>query len=74
MNFLMRARWLSYIEMGNEQLVISNDIHKKTLRKQSSRIGLQNLNERYRLTTNNSIIINDTGKQFIVSLPILKID
>jgi len=62
------------IEVSIDQLIISNDIHKKTLRKGSSCIGLQNLNERYRLTTNHSITINDTGKQFIVSLPILKID
>ncbi|MES2331871.1 MAG: histidine kinase [Bacteroidota bacterium] len=61
------------IEAKDGQLVITNDIHKKELRKESSRIGLPNLNERYRLTANNSIAINDTGKQFIVSLPILTI-
>jgi len=61
------------IEVKNDELVISNEIHKKGLRKDSSQIGLRNLNERYRLTANRSITVNDTGKQFIVSLPILTI-
>ena len=62
------------ITIKNEQLVVSNHIQKKQLRKESSGIGLQNLNERYRLTTNNAITINQEGNQFIVFLPILKID
>jgi len=62
------------IEMKESQLMVSNAIHKKTLRRPSSKIGLQNLDERYRLTTNHSIIISDDEKQFIVSLPILKIE
>jgi sensor histidine kinase YesM len=61
------------IECKGGQLMVSNDIRKKRLRKESSKIGLQNLNERYRLTANNSITVNDTGKEFIVSLPILTI-
>lgn len=62
------------IEMKEGQLVVSNAIHKKPLRRPSSKIGLQNLDERYRLTTNHSITIHDDEKQFIVSLPILKIE
>jgi two-component system, LytTR family, sensor kinase len=43
------------------------------LRKASSKIGLQNLGERYKLTTNKEIGIKEGEKDFTVSLPILKI-
>lgn len=61
------------IHMKEGQLVISNFIRKKILRRESSKIGLQNLNERYRLTTNQSITVRNEGNQFIVSLPVPKI-
>jgi len=61
------------IEMKNDELVVHNQVHRKVLRKASSRIGLQNLGERYKLTTNKEIVIKDEEKDFTVSLPILKI-
>ncbi|MEO5561964.1 MAG: histidine kinase [Chitinophagaceae bacterium] len=59
--------------MGEGALVINNNLRKKKLRKPSSGIGLKNLNERYGLTTNNSITIIETENNFTVSLPVLKI-
>jgi sensor histidine kinase YesM len=61
------------IEMLNEELVICNKVHKKNLRKASSKIGLQNLKERYKLTTNKEIIVEETSTDFMVRLPVLKI-
>ena len=61
------------IVMKNDELVVHNYIHRKVLRKASSKIGLQNLGERYKLTTNKEIIIREEEKDFTVSLPILKI-
>ena len=61
------------IEMKNDELIVHNQVKKKILRKISSKIGLQNLQERYRLTTNREIIIKEGEKDFTVSLPILKI-
>jgi sensor histidine kinase YesM len=61
------------IAMKNDQLFVHNPVKKKTLRKESSKIGLQNLQERYRLTTNREIIIKEDEKYFTVSLPVLKI-
>src|SRR6185295_12470087 len=61
------------IEMKNDELVIHNPVHRKVLRKASSKIGLQNLGERYKMTTNKEIIIKDEEKDFTVILPILKI-
>jgi LytS/YehU family sensor histidine kinase len=61
------------IEMKNDELIIHNQVRKKILRKTSSRIGLQNLGERYRLTTSKEISVTESASDFTVSLPVLKI-
>jgi len=61
------------ITLEKEELVVSNPIHRKTLLRESSRIGLNNLNDRYRLTTNKSITIEEKEGNFEVRLPLLKI-
>jgi sensor histidine kinase YesM len=61
------------IEMKDLRLVVSNEVHKEMLRRRSPGVGLQNLNERYRLTTNESITIKNEGNMFTVLLPVLKI-
>lgn len=61
------------IEMKNDELAVHNRIRRKILRKASSKIGLHNLGERYKLTTNKEIIIKEEEKDFTVRLPILKI-
>ncbi len=61
------------IEMQNDELIIHNQVRKKILRKTSSRIGLNNLGERYRLTTSKEISVSATASDFTVSLPVLKI-
>jgi len=55
------------------ELIFHNDVRRKTLRKASSKIGLQNLSERYRLITKQEITIKEEDNKFIVCLPILKI-
>jgi sensor histidine kinase YesM len=61
------------IDMQNDELIIHNQVRKKILRKTSSRIGLQNLGERYRLTTSKEISVTESAGDFTVSLPVLKI-
>jgi LytS/YehU family sensor histidine kinase len=61
------------IKLANDELTITNPIRRKTLRKPSSKIGLQNLKERYRLITHKEIVIMDVENDFIVTLPVLKI-
>ncbi len=56
------------------ELQMRNKLKEKKLRKPSSRIGLQNLEERYRLSTGRSIRIERSDDAFTVCLPILKID
>jgi sensor histidine kinase YesM len=59
------------VEINKEELVVRNAIHSKDLRKPSSKIGLQNLDERYKLIVKKSITINNTSSEFIVHLPLL---
>jgi sensor histidine kinase YesM len=55
------------------ELIIHNMVRKKLLRKGSSRIGLNNLSERYKLTTDKEITVTQEGNDFSVSLPVLEI-
>jgi LytS/YehU family sensor histidine kinase len=64
---------LIQIKMHNDELIIHNQVRKKVLRKASSRIGLHNLGERYKLTTNKEITVQEAASDFTVSLPVLKI-
>jgi sensor histidine kinase YesM len=61
------------IRLRNDSLQIENTIHKKAPRKESSRIGLDNLGERYRLTVNREITIDEAAGHFKVTLPLLQI-
>lgn len=61
------------ITLKEEVLTVQNNLRKKQLRKSSSGIGIKNLNERYNLTTNNSITVKESDNFFTVRLPVLKI-
>ena len=61
------------IRIQGEELIVHNNLRKKKLRKASSKIGLQNLNDRYKLTTNKFITVREGEKDFTVNLPVLKI-
>ena len=62
------------VAIKEDELVVQNNRRKKILRMPSSKIGLQNLNERYGLTTKKEITIQEEDNSFIVRLPVLKID
>ncbi|OUS14559.1 histidine kinase [Nonlabens dokdonensis] len=55
----------------NQFLVIENNLQKKQVIKESSGVGLQNIESRYRLLTNRQMTINETTDTFKVSVPIL---
>lgn len=61
------------ITLENDTLRIHNKVKKKILRKPSSRIGLQNLKERYMLTTGREVVIEESENEFVVYLPVLRI-
>lgn len=60
------------LDWSNHLLVFSNPVRSKATRKPSSKIGLQNLDERYQLTTRQSIVVDAAGGKFTVQLPLLK--
>jgi LytS/YehU family sensor histidine kinase len=62
------------IDLKDDLLIVHNPIHSKKLRRKPSRIGLQNLDERYKLTTQKGILIEKDVNEFTVKLPILKIN
>lgn len=62
------------LTLNQTMLVFQNLVRRKTLRRPSSKIGLQNLSERYMLITQRSIIIDEEEKTFTVRLPLLKIE
>jgi sensor histidine kinase YesM len=64
---------LVHIAMENDTLRVYNKVKKKIVRKPTSRIGLQNLKERYKLTTGREVIIEEGENEFIVYLPVLRI-
>ncbi|MBC8047275.1 MAG: histidine kinase, partial [Fimbriimonadaceae bacterium] len=59
------------MKIENDMLQFKNTLRKKKLRKISSRIGLTNLNERYKLTTEKEIQYTEKENVFVVQLPIL---
>jgi len=61
------------ISFAGDTLVFYNEIRRKTLRKPSSKIGLKNLDERYKLITGRAITVEETEKTFKIVLPVLKI-
>lgn len=71
--FSHRNPLLITITQQDEELKIVNKIAKKELIKKSSRIGLNNLRNRYKLLMDKEIIITETVKNFTVILPLLKI-
>ena len=60
------------VQQNGESLIVSNGLHKKDLRKASSRTGLSNLNERYKLIAGKEITVTTTADFFTVQLPLLK--
>lgn len=61
------------LSLQNGRLVFSNPLQQKQLRKPSSKTGLHNLKERYRLSTQLPITIFQSASHFTVELPLLKL-
>ncbi len=61
------------IKLEGDAIIFRNEVRTKEIRRPSSKIGLKNLDERYRLTTGYTITIAATEKMFTVHLPVLKI-
>jgi hypothetical protein len=59
------------INLEDKHIVVKNNLQKMATRAISTKIGLKNLNERVKLITGNGIIIEETGSDFIVKVPLM---
>ena len=60
------------VSIFSNQVIIKNAIHPKNYPAPTSKIGLSNLNNRYKLITNRNITIENNFNFFTVKLPILQ--
>jgi sensor histidine kinase YesM len=56
---------------GNRYLVIENNIQEKTILEKSTRVGLQNIINRYSLLTDRQVEVISSGGLFTVKIPLL---
>lgn len=56
------------------QLVVENNLQRRTTPVWSNKTGLQNIKEKYRLLNQPEVVIDETTKTFRVILPLLKND
>lgn len=61
------------IEVGADSIVVSNNINPLLGRVESSGLGLKNIQMRYEILSDNEVAIKQTESQFIVTVPILKL-
>jgi sensor histidine kinase YesM len=54
-------------------LVVKNNLQKKTITVDSSKIGLNNIREKFRLLEQSDVVINETATEFLVGLPLLEV-
>ena len=62
------------LQFLKERLLFSNNLRKKTLNRPSSKLGLKNLGERYELITGQKIKAEEKAGQFVVEVPLLKVN
>lgn len=60
------------LSVKNKKLEVRNNLQRKNQNKDSNGIGLNNIIQRYKLVTNETVTIEDNDHEFLVSLPILK--
>ncbi len=61
------------IKQAASGLTVSNPIVKKKSLYHSTKIGLNNLNERFRITVGHGVDVNQVGGHFRLTLPLLKL-
>lgn len=61
------------LKLEGTKMVVQNALREKKSIRHSSKIGLQNLDERFKILTGKTITVNKTEKFFSVSLPLVKL-
>lgn len=62
-----------HIEVVNEYVVVRNNLQKLVVELPSSKVGLDNIIDRYRLLSQLDVQISSTTEEFLVKLPLLAI-
>ncbi len=72
-NVISKAKPLEVqIQIKGDCVLVENRIQSKSTQLPSTKVGLKNIEKRYALITEKLVEIKDDGKQFSVSLPLLK--
>lgn len=73
-NVISKSKPLSIsVGIENNKLVVFNKIQAKSSKLPSTKVGLKNIEERYKLISSEKLIIENNDGVFKVSLPLLKI-
>jgi len=59
------------IRVNDEHIVVENNLQPRENEEYSSRIGLQNISNRYRFLSGKDVIISQNGATFTVKIPVL---
>lgn len=62
-----------YVSVTYRYVLVKNQVNLKTYPVPTSRIGLHNLDNRYKLITGRSILVDNTQNTFAVKLPIINL-
>lgn len=60
------------IAMNHAYICVSNPLRPKSSAAESTKVGLRNLKARYRLITNQNVLVQRSAGRFLVKLPIVK--
>ncbi|QLG45468.1 sensor histidine kinase [Costertonia aggregata] len=73
-NIISKAKPLTInVFVEDDKLMVRNKIQPKSTKLPSTKVGLKNIQERYRLTSEESVKISNNENQFTVVLPLLNI-
>jgi sensor histidine kinase YesM len=62
------------VNVNGEYLTIENSLRQKTVTKSSPGIGLQNLDDRFRMLTGKGIMTEKNENQFIIRMPLIQVN
>ncbi|WP_121356268.1 sensor histidine kinase [Flavisolibacter nicotianae] len=60
------------LAMNGAYICVSNPVRPKLHAADSTKVGLRNLKARYRLITNQNVLVHRTASRFLVKLPVVK--
>jgi two-component system, LytTR family, sensor kinase len=60
------------VSCKGDYLVVANNKQKRQIMPSSTKVGLHNINERYKFLINQEVIVMDDDKTFTVSVPLVK--